>query len=165
MPETVPKEGEKKGQVVSFSRANLDSIAAGFFPSIVSIYPEYISDPAIFQCPSDLNPPKIYWESGPRKGEPCVNSVVDNEFGQCEDGCMNGVGASYAYMGWVIDKAEDSDPKTPVSGAADEANEIAELVPPDPECEPERAAAPSRHPGTIRAMDNSSADAISVRSS
>jgi len=108
---------------------NLDSIGSGFAPSIVAIYPEYMNDPALLICPSDADPPEVYWETGPQKGEPCIWSVQDDPWGTCESGCMGEADNSYIYLGWVFDKFEDTDPKVGIAGAADDVNAIGDLIP------------------------------------
>ena len=81
---------------------SLNSIAVGFAPSIPSIYPEYLNDAEILVCPSDADPPKVKWETGPHAGESCIYSVEDNPWGTCEGGCINQADNSYSYLGWLM---------------------------------------------------------------
>jgi len=133
------------------SEGSLDSIASAFAPSIPAIYPEYMNDPAILVCPSDANPSRIHWETGPQQGSSCISSVQDDPWGTCEGGCVNSAAGSYAYLGWVFDKMEDTDPKLAVAGAADSVTEIAEtgeaIVGGNP-CDTARSASPARQSTT-----------------
>jgi len=72
-------------------------VAAG--PDTIKVYPEYLTDPNICFCPSDA-------ESGPTdalfaNGDPALGVL-------CTDAnyCAGAVQQSYAYLGWVIDKAD-----------------------------------------------------------
>ena len=75
------------------------------------IYPEYLSDPNIYVCPSDSDPPIF---ANPTTGEnmltiPCdtfsVNGVVQG---------IPSADESYFYLGWVMDKIDDTDPTTDI---------------------------------------------------
>ncbi len=71
-------------------------IAAG--PMVRTIYPEYLTDPAIILCPSDP--------------ENTMQDLVDPETGKfnlMEE--RDAVDLSYIYIGWLLDKCEDSDPQ------------------------------------------------------
>jgi len=61
-------------------------------PMVMSIYPEYLTDPAILVCPSDPNTKidDLYDDTGK------VNIYDQHR--------RDRVDASYAYMGWVLDK-------------------------------------------------------------
>ena len=81
-------------------------IAAG--PDPTKVYPEYLTDPNIIFCPSDA-------ESGPSDIE--MAGSGQNSFGVLCNDLNRGAGAvddSYAYLGWVIDKAETTDPQQPL---------------------------------------------------
>jgi len=76
-------------------------------PLVPAVYPEYISDYHVFQCPSD-----------PGNDEA---DFVDAKSGQnifavmCAEGWMgmNAVDESYGYLGWVMDRVSASDPTVP----------------------------------------------------
>ncbi len=72
-------------------------------PDPTTIYPEYITDPAICFCPSD-----------PKSN---INNVTNDETGEITFGWLctrytegaSAIDESYAYLGWVIDKGETTD--------------------------------------------------------
>jgi len=72
-------------------------------PDVNSLYPEYLTDPAIFFCPSDAN----------EKPDMIFNPTTKvNEFGKpCSDinRGMRLADASYWYFGWVFDRANGID--------------------------------------------------------
>ena len=129
------------------------SIAFSFMPSMLAIYPEYLNDPNLLICPSDSSPGEFFYANG----NTCIHSVEDDPFGNCNDavGCMNDVGASYFYLGWLADKSEDNDPYVEVTSPVQAAEDITDAVDgglgtPDP-CA--RAASPraSRQSGVAEA--------------
>ncbi len=66
-------------------------------PLVAAIYPEYLTDPAIILCPSDPNSK--------------IEDLKDKSTGKfkiADDPEL--IDMSYAYMGWVLDKCDDSDP-------------------------------------------------------
>ncbi len=77
--------------------------AAG--PDVDSIYPEYLTDPAIAFCPSDAtNTP----------GDLVTPGLDGSNFALYCDDFSQGqrtVQASYAYLGWVFDMLESTDPQ------------------------------------------------------
>ncbi len=72
-------------------------------PDPTTIYPEYLTDPAIIFCPSDA--------------QSTINDVTNDETGEitfswlCTDANYGAaaVDESYAYIGWVIDRGETID--------------------------------------------------------
>ena len=72
-------------------------------PDPTTIYPEYLTDPAICFCPSDA--------------QSTINDVTNDETGEntfgwlCTDANYGAaaVDESYAYIGWVFDRAETTD--------------------------------------------------------
>ena len=93
--------GESKGekfppmQFEAHSLRNAD-IAVG--PMVRTIYPEYLTDPAIALCPSDANS--------------SIDELIDPETGAsllAED--PERIDLSYGYMGWVLDKCDDKYPQ------------------------------------------------------
>ena len=96
--QSMPKPGKTEGD-----------IAIG--PQVSSIYPEYLTDPAILICPSD------------------PEETVDSLKYGAGDGALAGtwsltdrpylVDASYAFLGWALDRCEDVDANNlPASQAA-----------------------------------------------
>jgi len=76
-----------------------DAIAAG--PQVSSIYPEYLTDPAIAICPSDANETVDYLKDS------------DGNFNlHCRP---DRIDASYAYFGWVLDNVVDAAPASSFS--------------------------------------------------
>jgi len=94
--------------VVAFNPA--DHIVPVVAPKIPAFYPEYMSDPSIFVCPSDSN--NVIGDSLENSNciavpnrVPCVGGLAN----ECLDpslqyGAMNEVDESYLYMGWLFDK-------------------------------------------------------------
>ncbi|MDX9972690.1 MAG: DUF1559 domain-containing protein [FCB group bacterium] len=92
-------------------------------PRIGSIYPEYLTDPAILVCPSDPNDtiddlkgnkPSGTWKVA---GNPAMaEELEDGTFST--DNCERGrdeADASYGYWGWALDRIGDTDPAGPMS--------------------------------------------------
>jgi prepilin-type N-terminal cleavage/methylation domain-containing protein/prepilin-type processing-associated H-X9-DG protein len=76
-------------------------LAAG--PDTLKIYPEYLADADICFCPSDA-------QSGPQDAE---FENGESSFGYLCYDANHGAGAvdeSYAYLGWVFDQADSTDP-------------------------------------------------------
>ncbi len=71
-------------------------IAVG--PMVRTIYPEYMTDPSILLCPSDLN-----------SSIDDLRDPVTGAFTIAQD--ADDVDMSYAYMGWVLDKCGDAFPQ------------------------------------------------------
>jgi prepilin-type N-terminal cleavage/methylation domain-containing protein/prepilin-type processing-associated H-X9-DG protein len=92
----------------------------GIGPTVRSIYPEYLTDSAIFFCPSDSGDARTK-QTDP-DGTLC-GAPMDNCTGFMSwDGfaCMRGNDASYGYTGWLFDLTGHEDPVTqadmPVGG-------------------------------------------------
>jgi len=76
-------------------------------PDPTTIYPEYLTDPAIIFCPSDA--------------QSTINDITNDETGEitfswlCTDANYGAaaVDESYAYIGWVIDRGETTDNLVP----------------------------------------------------
>ena len=64
-------------------------------PMVRSIYPEYLTDPAIAVCPSD--PEDVLEDLQDATGNCTIESLQDK------------IDISYAYSGWVFDKCSDTD--------------------------------------------------------
>ncbi|MBX7259242.1 MAG: prepilin-type N-terminal cleavage/methylation domain-containing protein [Candidatus Hydrogenedentes bacterium] len=83
-------------------------LAANAAPDILSIYPEYLTDAAIFQCPS--SPSVIAPDYTSADGNSLFGSINPNETpGSNNDGCSdfsncaNTSDTCYAYMGYMFD--------------------------------------------------------------
>ena len=75
--------------------------ATAYSAEVASIYPEYLTDPNIYVCPSDSDPPPI---NSPWTGESMIH-VPCSDYGM-------GIGASdesYFYLGWVLDQLDSPD--------------------------------------------------------
>ena len=82
-------------QFEAYSTRRAD-IALG--PMVRSIYPEYMTDPAIALCPSDSdNTPEDLKD--PQTGQYILHEDPDR------------IDMSYAYLGWVLDKCDDDSPQ------------------------------------------------------
>ncbi len=93
--------------------ARIGAIAAAG-PWVPSIYPEYLTDPAIAFCPSDSGetPEDLL---NPTTGEvdfayACTSSAANRGLGL--------VDSSYVYLGWVFDRVEADQATTPVTALA-----------------------------------------------
>jgi prepilin-type N-terminal cleavage/methylation domain-containing protein/prepilin-type processing-associated H-X9-DG protein len=78
-----------------------DTAARSFSAYPLMIYPEYLTDPSIYICPADSNPPSF---ANPTTGENMLQVP-------CTD-YRKGLAASdesYFYLGWVLDHLDDGD--------------------------------------------------------
>ena len=81
-------------------------------PRIPDVYPEYIQDPRVFVCPSDIgNRIGDQLENvnciGLPNSVPCPGGLPDSCFGPNDElGAMNEVDESYIYMGYLFDKLD-----------------------------------------------------------
>ena len=73
-------------------------IAAG--PAVSTIYPEYLTDPAIAICPSDAENPISYLQAD--AGFAADTGRAEGDF--VLDLRPERIDASYAYLGWVLDR-------------------------------------------------------------
>lgn len=126
--------GESKGQFPSFflkvvlppnGLDNLNTLKMNFSPYPVEIYPEYLTDPNIFVCPSDgdgssdafmgVNGANQFHMADRVPG--AVNSLQGRG---CNHGgtCMNSSDMSYGYFGYVLDQIDDTYPTAPLDFAA-----------------------------------------------
>ena len=74
-----------------------------YFADTRSIYPEYLSDPSVLMCPSD---------SDDDSGDPnaMLSIIQDDGSGSCQyTGQITEPMASYMYLGYALDKVEDTD--------------------------------------------------------
>ncbi len=77
-------------------------------PNVFVLYPEYLTDPMITFCPSDA-------ELGTSIAKAHLNDDVTQDwcFGYASTHggrCARAIDASYGYLGWVLDKANCTDP-------------------------------------------------------
>jgi prepilin-type processing-associated H-X9-DG protein len=112
--------------IKAYIAADLDpasiSIGLNFGPYVLDIYPEYMPDPHIIICPSDADGGEFRWIGEADPGYPLVqggenyfgtyDSRFHSERAGCDHGgsCANSIDQSYAYVGYVMDKANDDDP-------------------------------------------------------
>ncbi|HUW60181.1 MAG TPA: prepilin-type N-terminal cleavage/methylation domain-containing protein [Candidatus Bathyarchaeia archaeon] len=75
-------------------------------PLVSSVYPEYISDPNVFICPSDPNDTAEDLQFP--DGEWCLHVVSNyNDPVHGGNGCSDEADASYGYFGWLLDRSGD----------------------------------------------------------
>ena len=94
---------------------NLRNLQLSFSPRIQMVYPEYISDPKIFVCPSDAG----QFLKGNDVNRNCIatpgwlacpGSSVENCEILADGGIMGSTAGSYAYFGYVWDKGNVAQP-------------------------------------------------------
>ena len=73
-------------------------------PNVFTIYPEYLNDPAIAYCPSDAQ----YRQHFDKAKDPVTGEFCYGWVGGDLDECASGIDASYIYLGWVLDRLDDS---------------------------------------------------------
>ena len=94
-------------------------MALNFGPTVYEIYPEYLTDPNVVTCPSDIDGGAWRW-TGVDNGH---STTGQNLFGSldprdqseragCSHGgsCASAVDQSYAYYGYLLDQVEANDP-------------------------------------------------------
>jgi len=91
--------------VAGFPVTDTNALALSFGPYVPSVFPEYLTDPNIALCPSDA-------EASPQD---LINPISgQSEFylpcNDMERGMFR-IDTSYAYLGWVLDHCEDTDPQ------------------------------------------------------
>ncbi|MBM3290696.1 MAG: DUF1559 domain-containing protein [Candidatus Hydrogenedentes bacterium] len=75
-------------------------------PRMESIYPEYMTDPAILICPSDALDSIDLFRA--------ADGTFTIHIPKYDGGLAHRADASYAYWGWVLDKLGDDDPTVPL---------------------------------------------------
>jgi len=84
-------------------------------PQIDELYPNYLSDPSILACPSDI---ELSGEDffNPETGDPEVQLVCGVNGGTSVDGDRGLMLAdeSYWYTGYVLDRTSEDDPQVPI---------------------------------------------------
>ena len=78
------------------------ALAAG--PTVLEIYPDYLTDPNILLCPSDADANVEDLQDD--EGNWCLGNLTVSTHG---GRCMKHVDVSYAYQGYVFDKVGQSD--------------------------------------------------------
>ncbi len=109
--------------------AGIDDAFVAACPRINSIYPEYLTDPAVMLCPSDPDDTvetfqdefgdwniSAYFTDDQGRVVLPQNASANQDVGG-QEGVLAG-DASYGYMGWVFDQVGDDDPKDVLSSAA-----------------------------------------------
>lgn len=86
-----------------------DEFSFAAAPRIDSIYPDYLVDPAILLCPSDMT------DSAAEMQDAAGIWLVDKP--DYDGGKASMADASYAYWGWVFDKVDDDDEAAPVGSS------------------------------------------------
>ncbi len=84
-----------------------------FGPYTVEIYPEYLTDPDVYMCPSDADATEDnYMTADGQNIFGMADNATENALGiGCANGgaCMNAVDMSYGYFGYVLDQADFGD--------------------------------------------------------
>ena len=74
-------------------------------PLVFALYPEYLNDPMIVFCPSDAELRTAIERAKDDNGDWCFGYAHTSG-----SRCARAVDASYGYLGWVIDRADNSNP-------------------------------------------------------
>jgi len=122
-------EGEKLPDVLikdvppPNGNANYTSVKLNFGPYVVDIYPDYLTDPAVFQCPSDPGATDDNWKA-PDGSSLFHRTDYDGSLPKAASGrgcnhggtCMNAIDQSYGYTGYIWDQVDDTDPLITIAG-------------------------------------------------
>jgi prepilin-type N-terminal cleavage/methylation domain-containing protein/prepilin-type processing-associated H-X9-DG protein len=93
------KDIRQNGTGSALASGSPDSVILEVMPYVPSIYPEYISDPNVFICPSDPTFSKSQFTT--TDGESAFDILCDDaDFGQLVGG------KSYIYVGYALDKLD-----------------------------------------------------------
>jgi len=96
-------------------------------PMVRTVYPEYLTDPAIVICPSDAE------DSVDDLKDEDGNWILAKHFSH-EDKGVGDIDASYGYFGWVMDRLDNKPEYTAKVGDFAGLDLIIDLIPvPDPE--------------------------------
>lgn len=84
-------------------------------PAVISMYPEYLTDPNICFCPSSSRGSDIAQNGAKENGQWCFDRMrhIGAPYLDGRDECASAVDASYSYTGFVFDKANNNDPQQP----------------------------------------------------
>src|SRR5690606_26752554 len=122
------------------SSGNLDATAAkasalSAGPNIYSIYPEYLTDPNVANCPSSSRGAQFTQNITAR----LAGGAEVNCFGSAHlnlTRCMNTIDDSYIYLGWAGDRLDGNNPShlAPLSSFSviTLLNQVLNVTPPDP---------------------------------
>jgi prepilin-type processing-associated H-X9-DG protein len=103
---------------MQFDARSVSEVKAGVMPRNNAVYPEYVTDPQIYICPSDANPdPDAMKDSAGNYA--FAGDIWDDRIW----GCMDDVNVSYAYFGWLLDRMCD-DPTQNAQAPADLAGAL-----------------------------------------
>ncbi|HOV33318.1 MAG TPA: DUF1559 domain-containing protein [Candidatus Hydrogenedens sp.] len=86
-------------------------------PNVFCLYPEYLTDPMIIFCPSDaeladeIEKAHFEEEDFPGRGDEWCVGYAHRHGGRC----ARVIDESYAYLGWILDLDECTDPVAPMS--------------------------------------------------
>jgi prepilin-type N-terminal cleavage/methylation domain-containing protein/prepilin-type processing-associated H-X9-DG protein len=92
----------QKWPTLEFEAQNVTKTKIALMPRNDAIFPEYLTDPNIYACPSSS---KAKIDNLKRDGNPSGDWVFAGpaaDWGRKDD-----VGMSYAYLGWVLDRCTD----------------------------------------------------------
>lgn len=74
-------------------------------PDVQTTYPEYITDVALYICPSDADPAPMYNADG--------SSIFTNMAPGVNDYAYEKSDNTYTYQAWILDQCGDDDPSAP----------------------------------------------------
>ena len=97
---------ESRGNRLPRVQMVFDTVDFAAAPDLASIYPEYLTDPSIFICPSDPNDSVATLQD--------ANGNWNITISSRDGGSLGEIGASYAYWGWLWDKLGDDAPTAPL---------------------------------------------------
>jgi prepilin-type N-terminal cleavage/methylation domain-containing protein/prepilin-type processing-associated H-X9-DG protein len=101
---------ESRGNRLPRVQMVFDTVDFAAAPDLFSIYPDYLTDPSIFICPSDPNDTVATLQDANGNWNITVSSR--------DGGSLGEIGASYAYWGWLLDKLDDDAPTAPLGSFA-----------------------------------------------
>ncbi|HOZ48762.1 MAG TPA: prepilin-type N-terminal cleavage/methylation domain-containing protein [Candidatus Hydrogenedentes bacterium] len=81
-----------------------DKAAMALAPHLDDVFPEYVTDLHIFDCPSDPTPPRLFDPENPE-----ILWITHDEYNYRE--CLETADKSYIYTAWVYDQIESTDEK------------------------------------------------------
>jgi prepilin-type N-terminal cleavage/methylation domain-containing protein/prepilin-type processing-associated H-X9-DG protein len=91
-----------------------DTVYMDLGPKVFSLYPEYLTDPAVAFCPSDSRGSQVMESAAKENGQWCWDSMrhvgPGSGINGDRDDCASAVDVSYSYTGWMFDRVNDSDP-------------------------------------------------------
>jgi prepilin-type processing-associated H-X9-DG protein len=88
---------------IQFEAKSLSELSLAAAPMMLSVWPEYLTDPAILLCPSDSKEDINYFKDD-------QGNWLFQDFDRRER-----ADASYMYLGWVMDRCNDTDPQTDIA--------------------------------------------------